>query len=273
MRLRSGLAEREAHPVAALFPMLEGDDLTALAEDIAQRGQLHPIVLDDEGRILDGRNRYAACLLAGVEPEFTDYDGDDPDGYALAVNAQRRDLTSGKRAVIAVRVLQLARFGDQVALARALRVDQARVSEAVAVYRWAPALADAIIDSSTTLSAAVEVAREEKRKAEQNQAKLDRLRDSAPDLFARVDDGQISADEATSLLDARLTKERQKEHEQSIARAQAIEAGKGAAKVIVSRFRSDAAAVVGASRLGERLVTKAMVNEIQEALGLLEEEL
>lgn len=41
----------------------------------------------------DGRNRYAACQLAGIEPTFTTYDGDDPDGYALAANGQRRDLT------------------------------------------------------------------------------------------------------------------------------------------------------------------------------------
>ena len=55
------------------------------------------------GSILDGRNRYAACRLAGVEPEFTTYDGDDPEGYALAVNAQRRDLTKSQRAMVAAR--------------------------------------------------------------------------------------------------------------------------------------------------------------------------
>ena len=56
-----------------------------------------PIVLDVEGRILDGRNRYAACEKAGVKPAFVNYAGKDPHGYALAVNKHRRHMRpSGK---------------------------------------------------------------------------------------------------------------------------------------------------------------------------------
>ena len=32
-------------------------------------------VLDDEGRILDGRNRYAVCKLGGIDPYFVIYEG------------------------------------------------------------------------------------------------------------------------------------------------------------------------------------------------------
>jgi ParB-like nuclease domain len=89
----------EVHPVADLFPMLPDDELKDLAADITERGLLQPIVLDTEGRILDGRNRYAACQLAGIEPTFTTYDGDDPEGYALAVNIARREMTKGQKAI------------------------------------------------------------------------------------------------------------------------------------------------------------------------------
>src|SRR4249919_264614 len=195
------MTDRQVHPVAALFRMLTADELKALAADISERGQLQPIVLDAEGRVLDGRNRLAACELAEVEPVFTTYEGDDPDGYALAVNSQRRDLTQGKRALIAVRLsskLELngnRRPGDQRDLARDLRVPKSRVAEAALVDRWAPALGDAVLRGSETLSVAVEKAREEKRKDEENQAKLDRLSNEDPKLRARVDDGRITVDE------------------------------------------------------------------------------
>ena len=86
-----------SHPVAALFPMMDDGELAELAADIGERGQLQPIILDGEGRILDGRNRHAACLKAGVEPVFETYTGDDPDGYAPTVNVNRRHLKPGQR--------------------------------------------------------------------------------------------------------------------------------------------------------------------------------
>ena len=64
------MSELAVHPVAALFPMLADDEIEELAADIKARGLLQPIVLDAEGRVLDGRNRLAACEIAGVEPTF-----------------------------------------------------------------------------------------------------------------------------------------------------------------------------------------------------------
>jgi hypothetical protein len=57
--------ELEFHPIANLFPMLDEGRLAELAESIKARGLLHKITLFD-GKILDGRNRYKACLLAEV---------------------------------------------------------------------------------------------------------------------------------------------------------------------------------------------------------------
>jgi len=60
--------------------MLADDELDELAADIKARGLLQPIVLDAEGRVLDGRNRLAACKKAGVKPDFITYADGDPDG-------------------------------------------------------------------------------------------------------------------------------------------------------------------------------------------------
>ena len=66
------------HPVASMFPMIKDDELQALADDIKANGQYEPILLatydmsDPDGWfLLDGRNRFKACELAGVEPLFS----------------------------------------------------------------------------------------------------------------------------------------------------------------------------------------------------------
>src|SRR5262245_56882290 len=91
-----------AHPYADLFPLMTAEELDALAADIRANGLRKPIVLL-EGKILDGRNRYKACLIAGVEPRFEDYTGDDPLGYVNSENIARRHLTPGQRAMIAAK--------------------------------------------------------------------------------------------------------------------------------------------------------------------------
>jgi len=58
------------HPLASLFPLLEGEDLETLTESIRANGLREAIVLHPDGSVLDGRNRLRACLKAGVGPRF-----------------------------------------------------------------------------------------------------------------------------------------------------------------------------------------------------------
>ena len=89
------------HPLADLFPLLEGDELADLVADIRANGLREPIVLYQD-QVLDGRNRLRACKAADVEPQFVEFDGDDPIAYAISLNVHRRHLTSEqKREVIA----------------------------------------------------------------------------------------------------------------------------------------------------------------------------
>ena len=80
------------HPLADLFPLPSEDELRALADDIADHGLREPIVTL-EGQILDGRCRYLACKMAGVEPRFATHDGDEPIAYVFSRNFHRRHLT------------------------------------------------------------------------------------------------------------------------------------------------------------------------------------
>jgi hypothetical protein len=92
----------EAHPIAELFPLLEGDELLEMVDSVRRNGLLHPIVTH-EGKILDGRNRLRACELAEVEPTFIEWHGEgDLVDWVVATNLQRRHLTTSQRALIAV---------------------------------------------------------------------------------------------------------------------------------------------------------------------------
>ena len=82
------------HPACLLFPKLTGPALDELAADIKDQGLIEPIVLLDD-QVLDGKNRLAACKIAGVKPRFVQWDGDgSPIEWVISVNLIRRHLTT-----------------------------------------------------------------------------------------------------------------------------------------------------------------------------------
>lgn len=92
----------EDHEIADIWSLLGDEELTALAANIKERGLLDPIWLY-EGKILDGRNRYRACILAGVEPTSRTFAGayDAAVEFVLAVNRDRRHADPSMRAAAA----------------------------------------------------------------------------------------------------------------------------------------------------------------------------
>src|SRR5215470_1017810 len=83
------------HPVASIFPMMSVEEFKALKESIQARGQRFPIYTH-EGKIVDGRNRYQACVELGIQPRYEKWDGigllvD----FVWDLNKERRHLTGG----------------------------------------------------------------------------------------------------------------------------------------------------------------------------------
>jgi ParB-like chromosome segregation protein Spo0J len=76
------------------MPSADKDELQSLADDIRAHGLLDPIVLF-ENRILDGRNRAAACEGAGVAPRYVEFEGTREEALMFVVshNLKRRHLT------------------------------------------------------------------------------------------------------------------------------------------------------------------------------------
>ena len=91
------------HPAAEIFPMLSDEELDSLAVDIKTHGLRHPLVMHDR-ELLDGRNRLAACKIAGVVPSFVEYEGDSPVSFVISVNIKRRQLDASQRACVAVEI-------------------------------------------------------------------------------------------------------------------------------------------------------------------------
>ena len=91
--------ELQLHPLCTLFPRITGHEFDALVSDIATNGLNNPIVLHG-GMILDGGNRYRACIEAEVEPTFIEYDGGNPVLFVLSANLHRRHLSAGQHAAI-----------------------------------------------------------------------------------------------------------------------------------------------------------------------------
>jgi hypothetical protein len=104
--------EMPFHPLAEIFPLPGEDELRAMADDIADHGLREPIVTL-EGQILDGRSRYLACKMAGVEPRFETYDDDEPIPFVMSRNFHRRHLTDPQRAMVAARVANLGVGANQ----------------------------------------------------------------------------------------------------------------------------------------------------------------
>lgn len=95
----------QVHKLSHYFPMLPPGEFEQLKQSIAQFGLLEPITLLD-GKILDGRNRYQACLELGIEPSFREYTPNEhaPLDFVVAVNMRRRHLTDAQKAQIIIDV-------------------------------------------------------------------------------------------------------------------------------------------------------------------------
>jgi hypothetical protein len=102
----------EFHELALLFPTIEGKDFDELVADIKANGLREPLTLLD-GEILDGKNRARACEVAGVEPTFKTYEGDDPVGFVVSANLLRRHLTPGQCSALAVELASRKHGGDR----------------------------------------------------------------------------------------------------------------------------------------------------------------
>lgn len=101
------------HPAAHLFPAMNDDEFEEFKEDIRQNGQQVPVLVQN-GQIIDGRHRYRACHELGIELQVQEVPaGESVERLVISLNQHRRHLTASQRAMIAARLANINRGGNQ----------------------------------------------------------------------------------------------------------------------------------------------------------------
>lgn len=212
----------ELHPLCTLFPRMGDFEFAALVEDIKAHGLLSPIVTY-EGMILDGGNRYRACIEAGVpiDPvaDMVEYQGGKEGvvSFVLSSNFHRRHLTIGQQAAIVAACQDWAladqRGGD-------------RVSEHFATLRLATTA-----DRAAASGAGV-----------RTQWMADKVAKSDPELLKEVASGAVSLPDAVRRVDGKeprkAPKERDAGTEQLLAKIEELKWEVGERKQEVEDLRA-----------------------------------
>lgn len=172
-----------AHPAAEIFPLLVGDERDALIADIRAHGLRDPITLHPDGRILDGRNRYDACLETGTPVRFEHWDGEAGDevAWVLSKNLRRRHLDESQRALVAsrLRIVEAALAAQRRGTRTDLRADRRGSGD---FGKASEKAAESLGVSARSVDRAAKV-----------------LRDGVPELVAAVERGDASVDAASQV--------------------------------------------------------------------------
>jgi ParB-like chromosome segregation protein Spo0J len=202
------------HPLADIFPLLEGVAFESFVNDIREQGLRDPATVLD-GMLLDGRNRQRACLLVDVPLRTVDYTGDDPLAYIISTNLERRHLNPSQLAMVGARISTMKvgnpTFGNSANLPNKVSQPDAaarvNVSErsirhaAVVLDKAEPEVVVAVDQGKIAVSVAASIASKprdaqlgrlarEERKAEDLGTRLRRRRD-----FQRADRGRSRGDQ------------------------------------------------------------------------------
>lgn len=177
---------KQFHEIANIFPMMQDGEYEELKKDIAQNGLREPIWLHTDGRIIDGRNRYRACLETGTQAHYNQWNGKGSLlSLVVSLNLHRRHLTSSQRAAISLEVLPIL----ETEAKERQRQSDGRGQKGSQVFDYlnegkAAEQAATLFDTNR-----------------QYVADAKKLRESEPELFEQVIGGMVSIPEAKRIAD------------------------------------------------------------------------
>jgi hypothetical protein len=178
----------EFHEIANAFPLIDGSEFDELCRDISANGLLEPI-WTYQGKILDGRNRYRACVQVGVNPKYREYTGDNPLNFVISLNLKRRHLNESQRAVIAAKLANMTRGGDtgknQYSEWQSANLQNGKINQSTAAE---------LLNVSPRLVAAVKA-----------------VERAAPELVEKIERGEMTAHEAEKKIKQRQREQKREE--------------------------------------------------------------
>lgn len=168
----------EYHEIANCFPLIQGTDFNDLVENVRKNGLLQAI-LTFEDKILDGRNRFRACEVAGIPPRYVAFTGtwEEARATVVSLNLQRRNMTQSEREISGARLANLQRgsnrfeskiegpIGLSTGISQSKAAEMMGVSEkgvkraSVIVDHGVPELVEAVGRESVPMSTGSEIAR------------------------------------------------------------------------------------------------------------------
>lgn len=201
-----------SHEVADWFPMLGDAELNELAASIKREGQIEACVVWGDV-LVDGRNRWRACELAGVEPRVVarEFESEEHVGrWIVAVNVARRMLSYSQKLFMGERL----REREEVAARERQRERASRERDEngrLVACEVAPQVAHI---PPVVISRESRKARDEAGKAAGVSGRaLDQMRDvrqnAVPEVVEAVREGRLAVSAAATLT--KLSEEKQRE--------------------------------------------------------------
>ena len=96
------------------LPALDEETQAMLENSILDEGQREPIVVTQDGTVIDGHNRLEICQRHSIEPTFQEVefeDENDIESWVIANQLGRRNLVGGKRNYFRGRLVELQTSG------------------------------------------------------------------------------------------------------------------------------------------------------------------
>ncbi|MEM4099012.1 MAG: MT-A70 family methyltransferase, partial [Candidatus Micrarchaeaceae archaeon] len=192
------VSELKPHPHQGLVPRMTNEEYNALLKDIKLNGILQPIDITPERVILDGHHRVKAAKELGikeVEVRIPELGSMSEDEYLVSVALNRRHLTEGQKAMLALEY-------QKILSARL----QSEAGKKAINERWHPeGYVSEDVSETYRAKDSRKIVAEQFKVSEWKLRQANAVAQSAPDIVEKVKDGSLSLNEAAVL--ARKPKE------------------------------------------------------------------